>query len=681
VSRRRARATLALAAVLFVAAAAFGAPVAGELESSHTDFQDPGAENLRADAWLEEALGHSQEPGLFAVVRDAPVDEVRRTITGAPDVVAFLGERTAPDGRTKVLVFAVDDEDARHGAEAARERYSSDEVLVGGGELALNELGDRVGEDLARAELIAFPLLFLLSLWVFRGLVAALLPPLVGALTILATFALLRTIDATVLALSPFALNLVIGLGLGLAIDYSLFVVSRYREEIARDGPTPEALRRTLATAGRTVLFSAITVAAALAALLVFPLRFLQSMGLGGALVALTAAAVTLLVLPAILAVLGARVNALAPARWRRAGEAEARNVQAGAWYRLSRGVMRRPGLVAVVSAALLIAAGLPFLRVEFVPADHRQLPAGAETRQASEALAQAFGADAADPMRVVIRSRDAQEVAAHARRLAEDVPGRAAVREPRRLDERTWLVDVLPRGDPLSERNQDLLERVRDEPAAFPVAVGGPTAEFADQQGALGARLPVALALLVVTTLVVLFLLTGSVVLPVKALLMNLLTLSAAFGLLVLIFQDGRLEGALDYTSAGGLEATQPVLLFAIAFGLATDYGVFLLSRIKEARDNGLGERESVAHGLQRTGRIVTAAALLFCVAIGAFATSSVLFIKQVGVGTALAVAIDASIVRALLVPSLMALLGRANWWAPAPLRRLHDRLGLAHG
>jgi uncharacterized membrane protein YdfJ with MMPL/SSD domain len=239
----------------------------------------------------------------------------------------------------------------------------------------------------------------------------------------------------------------------------------------------------------------------------------------------------------------------------------------------------------------------------------------------------------------------------------------------------------VLPPGDPVSERNLDVMRAVREVPAPVPVDVGGDAAAFVDQQDSLRASLPLGLALLACTTLVILFLMTGSVVLPIKALLMNLLTLSATFGLLVLVFQDGRLEGLLDYTSAGGLDATQPVLLFAIAFGLATDYAVFLLSRIKEAHDAGLADREAVAFGVERTGRIVTAAALLFIVAVGAFATSGVLFIKQVGIGTAIAVAIDATIIRALLVPALVALLGRWNWWAPAPLRRLHARIGISEG
>jgi RND superfamily putative drug exporter len=270
--------------------------------------------------------------------------------------------------------------------------------------------------------------------------------------------------------------------------------------------------------------------------------------------------------------------------------------------------------------------------------------------------------------------------VEAFAARLGS-LDGVRAVAAPRDPRNGLWRIDVYSEGASLSDVSKRLVDDVRSVDAPFRVQVGGASAAFVDRQSALGDALPLALILLAGSTLVILFLMTGSIVLPVKALVMNLLTLSAAFGILVLVFQDGRLEGLLSYTSQGALESSQPVLLFAVAFGLSTDYGVFLLTRIKEARDNGLGDREAVAVGLQRTGRIVTFAALLFCIAIGAFATSEIVFIKQLGIGTALAVIIDATIVRALLVPSLMALLGHWNWWAPRPLARVHARLGLHEG
>jgi uncharacterized membrane protein YdfJ with MMPL/SSD domain len=333
---------------------------------------------------------------------------------------------------------------------------------------------------------------------------------------------------------------------------------------------------------------------------------------------------------------------------------------------------------VAIVSAVVLVVMGLPFLRIEFTGVDASVLPTERSARVVDDALRSEFPPGPTSPVAVVAgvgeRGRPAAE--AYGREL-ESLDGVESVTAPEQAGG-YWLVNVVPQEAALSDSAKQLVRDVRAHDAPFPVQVGGETAEFLDQQSSLADSLPLALAILATTTLVILFLMTGSVVLPLKALVMNLLTLSAAFGLLVLIFQDGRLEGLLAYDSQGALEATQPVLLFCAAFGLSTDYGVFLLTRIKEARDAGLGERESVAVGLERTGRIVTYAALLFCIAIGAFATSEIVFIKQVGIGTALALLIDAFLVRALLVPSLMALLGRWNWWAPRPLARLHARLGL---
>jgi RND superfamily putative drug exporter len=691
---RRRRRVLAGAAVLFVLAAGLGGPVAGELEGA--GLHDPDSESFRAAGQIAQATRGQVDFGLVALGRpggDVRTDaaardrlrSIQRAIAADPGITAtrsWLDTRdpgfVSRDGR-EAMILAAFGADELSVAERLRAQLGPQGVRFGGSDLADEEIGDQVSKDLARAELLAFPLLFALSMWVFRGVVAALMPPLVGALSIVITFLLMRIVNSEVTSLSIYALNLVTAIGLGLAIDYSLFVVSRYREETARLGYGREALQRTLATAGRTILFSALTVAAAMAALLVFPLQFLYSMGIGGVLASLVAAAVALTILPAVLAALGPRVNALSPRRWQRAADATARPVAAGPWYRLAQAVMRRALPVALVTSALLIVAGLPFLRATFVSTDWRMLPPGSEARQVAETLERDFDTSASQPIMVVASATraDDRRVTAYSRRLATLPGGRVA--PPQRLGPSTVVLYVLAPGDALGPGSRDLVRAIRDVPAPFALGVTGDAARFVDQQAALVAWLPLALALLATTTFAILFLMTGSVVLPVKALLMNLLTLSATFGTLVLLFQDGRLEGLLSYRSPGGIESTQPVLLFVIAFGLATDYGVFLLSRIKEARDAGLEDREAVAFGVERTGRIVTAAALLFCVAVGAFATSSIVFIKMVGLGTALAVAIDATIIRALLVPALMALLGRWNWWAPAPLRWLHARVGLS--
>ena len=698
---KRPRRILAGGLALFALAVVFGTPVAGELTAETRDFQNPHAENLRAENLAKKATGLSDRGGLLVVVptpgdlRQVPaaratVRDVLSKVRADPNVAQAENPLSGPrdkragiaaDGHSALIAATLRGGDTADTVDRLRASLHGSGARIGGSRVVFQEIGERVSHDLARAELLAFPLLFLLSLLIFRSGVAALLPPMVGGLAIVTTFGALRIVDHHVTGLSIFALNLVTGVGLGLAIDYSLFMVSRFREELAGGLEKAAAIRATMQTAGKTVLFSSLTVAAAMAAMLVFPLRFLYSMGIGGAIVAMIAASLALTVLPALLYVLGDRVNGLSPSWLRRAAEAEARPATSGAWYRLAHVVMRRPVLVAVVTASLLIVAGLPFLRVNFIAADQKMLPPGSTARQVTEQAQQDFPGVSAEPIRVIAQAPSGDPGVAQLRRSLVALGHTGPVTAPQRLGPDLTEIDLTPRGDPISDQNLRLLDRVRALHSPVPKLVAGSAAWIRDQHKALAADLPIAIAILALTTFVILFVMTGSVVLPIKALLMNVLSLSAAFGVLVLIFQDGRLQNVLDFRAAGGLESTQPVLLFAIAFGLATDYGVFLLSRIKEARDSGLSDREAVAFGVERTARLVTAAALLFCVAIGAFATSGVLFIKQVGVGTALAVAIDATIIRALLVPALMALLGRWNWWAPAPLRRLHERIGLREG
>ena len=566
----------------------------------------------------------------------------------------------------------------KNAAQRIEDRFAGQrDVRLGGQEIASAQANTQVGQDLGRAEMLAFPFIFLLSLLFFRSLVASLLPPLIGGAAIVTTFLALRIVS-NFTDLSVFSLNFATGMGLGLAIDYSLFMVSRYREEAATLGFGLQTLQRTLQTAGRTILFSSLTVAAAVASLVIFPQRFLYSMGIAGGVVALVAAALALVALPALLAALGPRINAIAPKRLQRAADRDARPAQSGAWYRLSRFVMRHPARVAVLSATLLIALGLPFTGVRFISVTAGVLPGSASARQVDDTLAREFPPNRTSPLQVVVGapagSPQVKALAAQIGRL-RDV---SAIAPAEPAGKGNSLFAVAPVQRPLSEATKQLVRDVRALHAPVYVGVAGQTAEFLDLEHSLGTHLPIVLALIVAATLIILFLFTGSVVLPFKAVVMNVLSLSAVLGILVLIFQDGNLQGLLSFTSQGALDATQPIFLAAIGFGLATDYGVFLLSRIKEARDNGASDSEAVAIGVERTGRIVTAAAILFSVAIGAFATSKLVFIKELGLGAALAVLIDASIVRALLVPSLMELLGKWNWWAPRPLRRLHDRIGL---
>jgi uncharacterized membrane protein YdfJ with MMPL/SSD domain len=681
---RRARLVLVAAAIVLVAAGALGAGVAKRLDPFGAD--DPATESVIADHRLQAA--GFREPNVVVLITGIDVSSSKgrariEATTGQlerdPEVASVssylnTGSRDflSRDRRSTYLAIALkptgdhaeQDAAGRIAASLADDRG----VLVGGPALAERQVNKQVERDLRTAELYAFPLVFLFSLLFFRSLVAALLPLLVGGLAIVGTLLVLR-VARELTSVSIFALNVATGLGLGLAIDYSLFIVSRYREEIARTGPGYAALRQTLATAGRTVMFSSLTVAGALASLLVFPQRFLYSMGISGFFVALLAAAIALVVLPAVLSLLGERVNALAPAFLARRAEREARPAREGFWYRLARLVMRRPGRIAAAAAIFLVLLALPFLGIRYTAADARILPSSASARQVDDTLRATFPPYRDTPITLAVAG-DAHDAARVAHRAAND-PGAAAVRPPRRVARSLYAVQVISAATPYAARSQRLVDRLRQLPGD--VLVTGATAHYVDMQRSLAWHLPLALAIVVAVTIAALFAMTGSLILPLKQLLMNTLTLSAMFGVLVWIFQDGRLHALLGYSKQGGLEAPQLLLLFAVIFGLSTDYGVFLLSRIKEARDHGQDDAEAIWVGLERTGRIVTAAALLFSIVFFAFLSSKIIITKELGFGTALAVLIDASIVRALLVPSLMRLLGRWNWWAPAPLRRVY--------
>jgi RND superfamily putative drug exporter len=466
------------------------------------------------------------------------------------------------------------------------------DVTLGGADVVASQVGEQAGSDLALAELLAFPLLAIIAILIFRGL-AALLPLAAGGMSVLGAFVALRVINSF-LSLSVFALNLVIAIGLGLAVHYSLFLVWRFREELGRGADVHEALRTTLRTTGRTVLFSSVTVAAALASLTVFPQRFLVSMGLGGALVALVAAASALLMTPALLVLLARRLAKTKPAV---DGE--------GRWYRVASAVMRRPLLIALATGGVLLLVASPTPALRWSGINTTILPHSKSARVVQDTLVREFpGLHGGQAIVVVAKAppsaRDALErYALRLRRL----PGIAAATTPQMVGPDTWSIRLASPSEAISPAGQRAVDLVRRLPAPVPVRVGGPAAGFHDQRASIAAHVPVALAIIVIVTVFVLRLMTGSVILPLKALLMNLLTVAAATGILVFIFQDGRLTGLLGYTSQGGIEQTDFLILVAVVFALSTDYGVFLLARIKEARDQGAGERESVAVGLERTG------------------------------------------------------------------------------
>jgi RND superfamily putative drug exporter len=714
---RRRWAILAATLVAVALAGAFGGGAIGHLKTG--GFDDPAAESVRAAATLRDTFG-AGDPNLVLLVTadrgdvDAPAvarlgEDLTRRLAAEPDLaqVASYWSLDAPslrseDGRQALLLGRVtgDEEALDERARQLTAAYTADgpdaSVRVGGQIQVFREVGEQVESDLVRAEGIAVPVTLLLLVVVFGSAVAGMLPLAVGGFAIVGTLLLLRLLgDLT--DVSIYALNLTTALGLGLAIDYSLFIVSRYREELHAGREPDDALLVTMATAGRTVLFSAATVAVSLLALLVFPLYFLRSFGYAGIAVVALAAVGALVVLPALLAVLGRRVDRLRlPIRRRRPATPSG----GGFWHRLATGVMRRPLPVAAVVVAFLLLLGTPFLGVRFGLPDDRVLPAGAASRQVADALRGGFAADESSALSVVAtgtgdpagRLPDIDRYAAALSEL-DDVrrvdalggsyAGGRRVQGPSPASARfaaadgTWL-SVVPSVGSSSQRGEDLVAEVRALPAPFGIQVTGPAAQLVDTKASIGAHLPAAAAIIATVTFLLLFLMTGSVVIPVKALLLNLLSLTAVYGAMVFVFQEGHLADVLGFTATGTIDTSMPVLMFCIAFGLSMDYEVFLLSRIKEEHDRTGDTVAAVAVGLERSGRIVTAAAALLAIVFAAFATSRVSFLQLFGVGTALAVVVDATLIRALLVPAFMRVAGQANWWAPAPLRRLHRRVGL---
>ncbi|MGH9184540.1 MAG: MMPL family transporter, partial [Acidimicrobiales bacterium] len=470
----------------------------------------------------------------------------------------------------------------------------------------------------------------------------------------------------------------------------------RFREEMDAGYETRTAVIRTVRTAGRTVLFSAVTVAVALAAMLVFPIVFFRSFAYAGIAVSLLAAVGAVVVLPALLAVLGPRVNSLRVFRRSRGPSSDG-----VVWHRIAMFVMRRPIGIATAVTAFLIFLGLPFLGIRFGLPDDRVLPSDDEAREVQDVIRADFGSNEASALEIVARgvgdpAARSADIDAYATELStisgvarvdaatgsyidgQSVLGPSPASERFVAADATWLA-VVPSVEPMSEDGERVVNDVRDVDGPFEVLVGGQSAQLVDSKASLFSRLPLAAGIIAAVTFVVLFLLFGSVLVPAKAVVLNLLSLTATFGAMVWIFQDGHLSGVLDFTPTGTINTAMPILMFCIAFGLSMDYEVFLLSRIKEEHDNGADNTRSVALGLERTGRIVTAAAVLIAVVFIAFATSGVSFIKLFGVGLTLAVLVDAFLIRATLVPAFMKLAGSANWWAPGPLRRFHDRFGIS--
>ena len=722
------RRVIAVAVLVLIGAAVFGIPVAKSLPAG--GMQDPTSESAKATQLLTDKFGQSDQKMLITVTTPDGATSDRARAVGTDIVKHFkqsplvfnvssawtsppqaAGKLISKDGKTGLIVANL------KGGENNAQKYAKtlshefvhdrDGVTVQSGGLAMlyAQINEQNVGDLLVAESIAIPLSFLALVWVFGGLLAAALPVAVGGLAIVGAMSVLRVITFST-NVSIFALNLLTAMGLAVAIDYTLLIISRYRDELA-DGAAPDAaLIRAVATAGRTVLFSATTVALSMAAMVLFPMYFLKSFAYAGVATVAFVAAAAIVVTPAAIVLLGPRLDALdvrrLARRMLRRPDPVHKPVDQLFWYRSTKFVMRHAVPIGLAVVTLLLLLGSPFLGVKWGFPDDRVLPASASTHQVGDQLRNDFADDSATAVTVVVPDAvgltpaDLERYAADLSRVL-DVTSVSAptgtfvsgskVGPPSAI---TGLADgsafltVGSTAPQFSGRSQAQLDRLHEVtgPASRPVKMAGIAQTNRDSVAAITSRLPLVLGLIALITYGLLFLLTGSVVLPLKALVLNVLSLTATFGALVWIFQDGHLSG-LGTTPTGTLVANMPVLLFCIAFGLSMDYEVFLMSRIGEFwRDSTrthADNDESIALGLARTGRVVTAAALVMSISFAALIAAQVSFMRMFGVGLTLAVLLDATLVRMVLVPAFMRVLGRWNWWAPKPLARLHDRFGIS--
>ncbi len=701
---RRRKVVLLLAALTMAGAVVWGTGVFGSLQSAG-GFTAPGSQSNQASDLATQAFGRDTADVVVLyrsatqTVHDPAYREaVTRTLAALPrdkvlSVATYWSTGSAQfagaGGHATYAVLRLagaDDAALINSYQAISGRLGVPGLTEqAGGQIPTEQaINKEVKSDIGRAEGISMPVLLLLMLVIFGSLAAASLPLAIGGIAILGSFTALRLLTL-VTDVSVYSINITTILGLGLAIDYGLFMVARFREELARQPTVERALARTVATAGRTVAVSGVTVALALASLMLFPEMFLRSMGFGGVATVAVDMLAGLTVMPALLAVLGPRVNAL---RIRRSVRRVRVAGTSGAWYRIARSVMRRPVAVVALTVIALLALGTPFRSITWGGTDARALPAGATARVVSETLARDFAANATTPVEAIIQfpspaAAPAQRaaLAAYVTRL-DRVPGVIAGHVTGVAGD-VARVDLRYAGNATSSAARALVARVRAvaPPAGARRYVGGPTAALVDLLASLGATLPWMALVVVATTFLLLFLAFGSVVLPVKAIVMNVFSLSATFGVVVWIFQQGHLSGLLRFTPTGTLDPTMPILMLAIIFGLSMDYEVFLLSRIRERFDVTGDNTAAVAGGLQSTGGIITSLAFLLVIVIGAFSASGITFIKLMGVGMIIALVVDATVIRVLLVPATMRLLGRANWWAPRPLRRLYGRYGIREG
>jgi putative drug exporter of the RND superfamily len=692
-TRRRARLVLWAAGVIAFLGLVGGGIASSHLTSSLSDYDAPGSAVVLAQHQIQRATGANPEQGYEVVVRTAApitassplpsrVARVVALLRARPEVKSVLDYANTGDstmisktGNLTVVVATVGPVQEKQAVTALQAAIASQSSLkgntwLGGPTVANVQIAAVSSQDLGGAELLALPLLILLLFFVFRGLRAAAVPLVAAVFAIAVTLGVMGLVIVA-LPLSVFALNLVIALGLGLSVDFSLLIVSRFREEIRQQGSIDSALVTVRKTAGRTVLFSSLTIAAAMATLAMFPERFIYSMGVAGAIVVLAAGAFALLVLPSLLTVFGERIANTSPGRQPAPAISEASAT--GRWYRIATFVLRRPVIWALSAVVVLVVLAAPFLHVAFTGADASALPAGSSAGTAYELVQTEFPAFSEAPAGLVVNAAQATptELASVATEAAA-VPGVKAVSTFEHLSGSLWEANVALSSAPLSPAAQKTVNALQSLHAPWQVAVVGQTASFRALQHSIKSHLPVVFGLIVLIALVMLFAMTRSVVLPLMAVVMNVLTIGATFGMLVWVFQWGNLRHLLGFSGPGALQSTSLIIILAVVFGLSTDYGVFLFGRMKEEHDAGATPYEAVALGLDRTGGIVTAAALCLALAMGALVLSRLVFVKELGLGVAFAVLLDATVVRAVLVPAVMRLLGPVAWWSPWSSRQV---------
>jgi RND superfamily putative drug exporter len=677
------------ALLLTVIGGAWGAGVSDKLTQG--GYDDPGSQAAQVDKVIEDAIGKQggdvvvlytapagktvDDPALAAKINDRlaalPSADVSKVVSYWNTHLPALADAGKTHGLATIILASADQTKQSEQYAAIADKLAVDGVQtqIGGQAPLQKTITDKSMTDVEFAELVSLPLVLLLLVVIFGSVVAALMPVLVGGLSILGALGVLRLISLG-LDVNTFAVNVASLLGLGLAIDYGLFTVGRFREELAAGRDTADAVRRTVATAGRTVAFSATLLVIALAGLMVFPLDFLKAVAYGGMSAVAIAAIVSLTLLPALLSVLGPRIDKLS-VPWRR-GNPEPR------WLdRVAGTVMKRPALFVVPIVAVLLVLGAPFLGVKFGAADEKQLPPSDPGRQAIEAITAAFPSTGNSVASIVLRGKALDQAAIG--QFVTDAGKIAADVHPVGAKGDVYVFNGNLPGDPLGDQAKDAVDSLRalPHPAGAEVLVGGFTAKLADSTQAIFDRLPWMGLILVGATLLLMFLAFGSILLPIKAVLMSALSLSATFGVLTFVFQEGHGAGWLDVTPQP-MQVGVMVLIGAVVFGLSTDYETFLLSRMVEARNRGLSTQDAVRTGLVRTGRMISAAALLLILVTGAFGLSSIVIMRFIGVGMIIALILDATVVRLLLVPAVLRLLGNAAWWAPGPLRRLQERVGI---